>query len=260
MAQRQKDPYRALSLPHSASAAEIKAAYRAMARKYHPDRYVGAEAETQQQAASRFADGAAAYALLSDPQRKASYDHIYKYGGFDNSEEEDNTNTGNRRKAAASSSSSNPSRKRRTGIGYNCVDPFSFVWTRGRIQSRHTTAGIEIPTRANHMSGLRFAFSSGQVVRGPSGVKTCVSQTTGFANGQKFSRTERIIYHPDGRKEVEIKEGDAATTADPFFEPQNSRSVSHSNSSNKPWYANAWDDLREKLSMCHNPCAAVTSH
>ena len=102
MAQRQKDPYRALSLPHSASAAEIKAAYRAMARKYHPDRYVGADAATQQQAASRFADGAAAYALLSDPQRKASYDHIYKYGGFDSEEEDTNTgaSTTNRRKAA----------------------------------------------------------------------------------------------------------------------------------------------------------------
>ena len=251
----QKDPYRLLGLPHSANAAEIKKAYREMARTYHPDRFAGTAQESQQQAASIFAAGASAYALLSDPKRKAAYDHVYKYGGYDHVDED----TGTKRSSSAPyADEDTTSRKRKTAIGYNCIDPFAFILTKGRIQTRRTTAGIEIPPRVNNLGDVRFAFSSGQVMRTRSGRQTCERRTTEYSRGQKFCRAERITLHPDGRKEVVVNHGpDAfesveATTAQQqsMFDPLGEQ----------PWWVNAWQEVREKLTMCNNPCAVVTSH
>ena len=79
------DPYKALELLHGASAKEIKDSYRKLALRYHPDRLVARGASESEKA---FADGrfsaiSAAYQLLSDPVRKSQYDHVYKYGGYD---------------------------------------------------------------------------------------------------------------------------------------------------------------------------------
>lgn len=258
--QKQVDPYAALGLPHSATAAEVKRAYREMARKFHPDRFVGHPVEKQQEAASRFAAGASAYALLSDAKRKAEYDHIYKYGGFDDDEDTRN-NVGRRTTTTTSSSSrkqapSSGSRKRKTAIGYNCIDPFAFLMTQGRIQSRRT-AGVEIPARVNNLGGIRFAFSSGKVVRSPSGMQTCENRTTEYVHGQKYCRAERVTFFPDGRKEVVVNEG-----SDCFDDQQASaqqQTMFHQHGE-QPWWVNAWQEVRDKLTMCNNPCAVVTSH
>lgn len=62
--------YDALGLGPSASADEIKRAYRKMARKYHPDVNPGAEADAKFKAAS------AAYDVLRDPDKRAAYDRF----------------------------------------------------------------------------------------------------------------------------------------------------------------------------------------
>ena len=82
------DPYKILNLPHSADAEQIKRSYRQLARKYHPDTWSQpcfSESE-KQQATAKFAEIAAAYALLSDEKAKSDYDKIYKYGGYDDEE------------------------------------------------------------------------------------------------------------------------------------------------------------------------------
>jgi len=57
-----------LGVPRDADAKAIKDAFRSLALKYHPDRNKAPEAE------ARFKEIAAAYAVLSDPKKRAEYD------------------------------------------------------------------------------------------------------------------------------------------------------------------------------------------
>jgi len=65
-----KDYYAALGLERGASDADIKRAYRRLARKYHPD--VSKEADAEEQ----FKVVAEAYQTLKDPQKRAAYDQL----------------------------------------------------------------------------------------------------------------------------------------------------------------------------------------
>ncbi|MCX6064815.1 MAG: J domain-containing protein [Chloroflexi bacterium] len=77
-----KDYYQILGVARTASADEIRAAYRKLALKYHPDRNPG-----DKQAEDKFKEMNEAYQVLSDPQKRARYDQLgsdytnYQRGG-----------------------------------------------------------------------------------------------------------------------------------------------------------------------------------
>ncbi len=66
-----KDPYEVLGVPRTAGDAEIKKAYRRLARKSHPDVNPGDSG-----AQKRFQEIAAAYEVLKDPKRRERYDRF----------------------------------------------------------------------------------------------------------------------------------------------------------------------------------------
>ena len=75
----EKDYYKALGVAKTAKPAEIKTAYRKLARKFHPDSNQGdAKAE------ERFKEISEAYSVLSDEKRRKEYDEARSLfgGGF----------------------------------------------------------------------------------------------------------------------------------------------------------------------------------
>lgn len=64
-----RDPYDVLGVPSTASQEEIKAAYRKLAKTLHPDLNPGND-----KAEAEFQEVGAAYALLSDPEKRKAFD------------------------------------------------------------------------------------------------------------------------------------------------------------------------------------------
>ncbi len=90
-----RDYYEVLGVAKSASADEIKHAYKKLAIKYHPDKNPG-----NKEAEEKFKEAAEAYEVLSDPKKRAQYDQFGHampggaggtggFGGFSGSNFED---------------------------------------------------------------------------------------------------------------------------------------------------------------------------
>ncbi len=71
----EKDYYAILGVPSSATAKEVTAAYRALARRLHPDANPGDTG-----AEERFKEVSAAYEVIGDPDRRKEYDQVRTMG------------------------------------------------------------------------------------------------------------------------------------------------------------------------------------
>src|SRR6185312_3309960 len=64
-----RDPYEVLGVPKSAGEADIKKAFRALAKKHHPDKHAGDTA-----AQKKFQEIGSAYDILGDKDKRAKFD------------------------------------------------------------------------------------------------------------------------------------------------------------------------------------------
>ena len=87
MAERKRDYYEVLGVARDADADTIKKAYRKLAMKWHPDH----NPDNKEEAEAKFKEASEAYAVLSDPQKRQTYDRFghegmknaFGAGGFD---------------------------------------------------------------------------------------------------------------------------------------------------------------------------------
>ena len=77
MAEQKRDYYEVLGVPKDADEAALKKAYRALAKKYHPDANPG-----DKEAEAKFKEASEAYSVLSDPEKRRQYDQ-FGHAAFD---------------------------------------------------------------------------------------------------------------------------------------------------------------------------------
>jgi DnaJ homolog subfamily C member 9 len=76
------NPYTVLAIPNTATAAEIRGAYRKLALQWHPDKHQ----DSKEEASVKFQEIAFAYAVLNDETRRRRYDNT---GSLEEAEEGD---------------------------------------------------------------------------------------------------------------------------------------------------------------------------
>ncbi len=128
-----RDYYEVLGVEKSASADEVKKAYRKMAVKFHPDKNPGDKTAEEQ-----FKELGEAYEVLSEPQKRAAYDQ-YGHAAFD------------RRAAGAS----------RAGGFHDPFDIFREVFGGGNIFDDLFGRSQQDPSQARRGEDLRYDMEIG---------------------------------------------------------------------------------------------------
>ncbi len=146
-----KDFYQVLGVPDSASQAEIKKAYRRLAKQYHPDAN-----PNNPQAAERFKEISEAHSVLSDADKRKQYDQMRRLGAFDGGMARGPRSTAGGRAAGGAGPD-----LRTEGIDFGDFgglgDIFSSIFGRGRQEAaahaEEIETIVEVPFRVATLGG-----------------------------------------------------------------------------------------------------------
>jgi molecular chaperone DnaJ len=146
-----KDFYQVLGVPDSASQAEIKKAYRRLAKQYHPDAN-----PNNPQAAERFKEISEAHSVLSDTDKRKQYDQMRRLGAFDGGMARGPRSTAGGRTAGGAGSDF-----RTEGMDFGDFgglgDIFSSIFGRGRqetaARAEEIETVVEVPFRVAALGG-----------------------------------------------------------------------------------------------------------
>jgi molecular chaperone DnaJ len=144
-----KDFYQVLGVPDSASQADIKKAYRRLAKQHHPDAN-----PNNPKAAERFKEISEAHSVLSDTEKRKQYDQMRRLGAFDGAPR------GARAGAGARPGGPAPGDFGTGGIEFGDLgglgDIFSSIFGRGRREEARPEAletVVEVPFRVAMLGG-----------------------------------------------------------------------------------------------------------
>jgi molecular chaperone DnaJ len=144
-----KDFYQVLGVPDSASQADIKKAYRRLAKQHHPDAN-----PNNPTAAERFKEISEAHSVLSDTAKRKQYDQMRRLGAFDGAAR------GPRAGAGARPGGPGPGDFDTGGIEFGDLgglgDIFSSIFGRGRREEPRAEAletVVEVPFRVAMLGG-----------------------------------------------------------------------------------------------------------
>jgi hypothetical protein len=176
------DPYRALGVPRGASKAEIKAAHRTLAKRYHPD---GAAGD-----ARRFLLVQEAYRVLSDPLLRREWDARHAPGPV--------RATGPAARAATSAPAATASK------------PTSGRATRAAPRPRRapptadTAAGQPQPAQARPRSARSYTWSAAEVPWWEEGIKRDPKRATQRKPAPRAAQTEPEAERPVAAPDFEV--------------------------------------------------------
>lgn len=184
-----RDYYEILSVQRNAEAAELKSAYRKLALQFHPDRN-----PNNPEAAEKFKEASEAYAILSDPEKRARYDRFGHAGvspgaagggfsGFDSSVFAEFSDLFGDLFGFSSMAGGPPGAAAGSDLVY-----------RMEIAFRHAAFGIEAPLVISRLE--RCSACAGSGAQAGSRAKTCPA--CGGRGRQRFSQGFLTVTRPCG--------------------------------------------------------------
>lgn len=167
-----------LGVPDSATPAEIKKAYRKLAKQYHPDANPNSP-----QTSEKFKQVSEAHSVLSDPTKKAKYDQMRRLGAFTGSR-------GSSPRGGQGRGAAGPSPEEGLDLGdlsaFGLGDIFSSIFGRGRQAGQapppeHVEVTVSVPFRTAAIGGkvpLDLGMTDACVKCGGSGAAPGASLST----------------------------------------------------------------------------------
>jgi len=215
-----KDPYEVLDLQRNATQAQIKAAYRKLALKYHPDRVNGdgaAGVEAKRLATAKFTEISAAYELLSSSGGTRSGNASHP--SFANTADHQNVNDYARYSASTTVQSPFSPGFDPFGFGafdFHFSDPFEVfqqAFNHPFMQETQTGMGMppfgglsfaQMPGFPTNTASTSYSSSSFCQSGGMGASSKMVSITTSSVNGKVVTRHEEVTVNPDGTKTTKV--------------------------------------------------------